>query len=151
MGLNLIQKTLLSVDGITPSTELSEYVLRHFQSDIDCIVSWSKSAKPRDYAQFAPMVFELADKGDALAIELLRQTAKEIEQYLIALNKKGATKIALMGSIAERIEKWLSPPIQKWLVKPRFDAIEGAIMFAGKAEHNLFNPKSNGVSHDHSH
>jgi glucosamine kinase len=43
-----------------------------------------------------------------------------------------------MGSIAERIKAWLSPPVQSWIVEPQFDAIEGAIMFAGQPEHNLY-------------
>ncbi|MGR5542381.1 BadF/BadG/BcrA/BcrD ATPase family protein, partial [Vibrio campbellii] len=77
-------------------------------------------------------------QGDSLAIQLLKQTAQDIEMFLITLHKKGATRICLMGSIAERILPWLSPPVQQWIVKPQFDAIEGAIMFAGRPEHNLY-------------
>lgn len=138
MGLHLIQRTLLASDGIKPMTALTEHVLAHFNHDIDSIVNWSKTARPCDYGQFSPAIFALALKGDELAIELLQQTASDIEMFLTALNKKGATQIALMGSIGERIVEWLSPSIRQYLVQPQCDAIEGGIMMAGKLEHNLF-------------
>lgn len=112
--------------------------MAHFHHDVDAIVEWSKTALPRDYGQFSPAIFQHAEQGDALAIEMLKQTAQDIEMFLIALNKRGATHICLMGSIAERIVKWLSPPVQQWIVEAQYDAIEGALMFAGKSEHNLY-------------
>ncbi|WP_064668975.1 N-acetylglucosamine kinase [Vibrio nigripulchritudo] len=139
MGLNLIQQVLLAEDGIVPKTALAEQVMTHFDNNVDNIVAWSKTAKPRDYGQFSPAIFEHAKQGDALGIKMLKQTAADIEMFLIALNKKGATQISLMGSIAERIVKWLSPPVQEWIVAPKHDAIEGGIMMANKSEHNLFN------------
>ncbi|MEZ8823639.1 BadF/BadG/BcrA/BcrD ATPase family protein [Vibrio amylolyticus] len=138
MGLRLIQQVLLTQDGIRPDTALSRHVMNHFNNDIDQIVEWSKSAIPKDYGQFSPAIFQLANEGDELAIEMLKQTASDIEMFLVALNRKGADKICLMGSIAERIVAWLSPPVQQWIVKPQFDAIEGALMFAGKKKHNLY-------------
>ncbi|MBB1315033.1 MULTISPECIES: N-acetylglucosamine kinase [Aliivibrio] len=138
MGLRLIQNTLLAYDGIKPTTTLTDHVIHHFNHDIDSIVDWSKRARPCDYGQFSPEIFSFALQGDTLAIDLLKQTATDIEMYLTALHNKGATRIALMGSIGERIVEWLSPSIRQYLVQPQFDAIEGGIMMAGKAEHNLF-------------
>lgn len=138
MGLRLIQQVLLAYDDIVEQTPLVEYVLTHFNHDVDQIVEWSKTALPRDYGQFSPQIFAYAQQGDRLAIEMLKQTAADIEMFLIALNRKGANRICLMGSIAQRIKAWLSPPVQNWVVEPQFDAIEGALMFAGKPEHNLY-------------
>lgn len=138
MGLRLIQQVLLAEDGIRQKTPLCEHVMQHFNHDIDAIVEWSKTALPRDYGQFSPAIFQHAESNDPLAVEMLRQTAQDIEMFLVALNKRGAERICLMGSIAERIVKWLSPPVQQWIVDAQFDAIEGAIMFAGKSEHNLY-------------
>lgn len=138
MGLRLIQQVLLAEDGIVDKTPLAEHVLKHFNYDVDQIVTWSKSALPRDYGQFSPAIFNYAAQGDALAISMLKQTAADIEMFLVALNRKGANRICLMGSIAERIKAWLSPPVQAWVVDAQFDAIEGALMFAAKPEHNLY-------------
>ncbi len=138
MGLHLIQQTILAYDGIRPKTALTERILHLFSNDIDNIVSWSKTAKPCDYGKFSPDIFDFFKQNDPLAAELLKQTATDIEMYLNALRGKGATRIALMGGIAERIEQWLSPQIQQYIVKPRFDAIEGALMMAGIPKHNLY-------------
>ncbi|WP_038173874.1 N-acetylglucosamine kinase [Vibrio pacinii] len=138
MGLRLIQQVLLVQDGIGQVTPLTEHVMQHFNHDIDQIVSWSKHALPRDYGQFSPAIFQHAAQGDTLAIAMLKHTAADIEMFLVALNRQGATRICLMGSIAERIKAWLSPPVQAWIVEPQYDAIEGALMFAGKPEHNLY-------------
>ncbi|GAB2668429.1 N-acetylglucosamine kinase [Vibrio panuliri] len=138
MGLRLIQQVLLAYDGIVEKTPLAQHVLQHFNHDVDAIVEWSKTAIPKDYGQFSPAIFEHAYQGDTLAISMLKQTAADIEMFLTALNQRGATRICLMGSIAERIQDWLSPPVQQWIVSPQFDAIEGAIMMAGHNEHNLY-------------
>ncbi len=138
MGLRLIQQVLLAQDGIRANTPLAQHVMQHFENDVDNVVAWSKQALPRDYGQFSPEIFQYAQQGDELAIEMLKQTASDIEMFLVALNKCGATRICLMGSIAERILHWLSPPVQQWIVTPQFDAIEGALMFAGKPKHNLY-------------
>ncbi len=138
MGLRLIQQVLLAYDGIVEKTPLVVHVLNHFDNDVDAIVEWSKGAIPKDYGQFSPAIFEYARQCDSLAISMLKQTAADIEMFLIALNRQGATRICLMGSIAERIQDWLSPPVQQWIVAPQFDAIEGALMLAGKPEHNLY-------------
>ena len=138
MGLRLIQKVLLAEDGIQEKTPLCHKVMAHFSNDVDQIVSWSKHALPRDYGQFSPTIFHYAKSADPLALSLLKQTAEDIEMFICALHRKGATRICLMGSIAERIYDWLSPPVQQWIVEPQLDAIEGALMFAGKPEHNLY-------------
>lgn len=138
MGLRLIQQVLLAEDGIVEKTPLAAHVMTHFNQDVDQVVEWSKTALPRDYGQFSPAIFQHAAQGDSLAIAMLKQTAADVEMFLIALNRKGATRICLMGSIAERIKEWLSPPVQSWVVEPQFDAIEGALMFAGQPEHNLY-------------
>ncbi|WP_117233675.1 N-acetylglucosamine kinase [Vibrio maerlii] len=138
MGLRLIQQVLLTEDGIREKTPLAHHVMQHFNNDVDAIVDWSKTAIPKDYGMFSPAIFQHAHQGDELAMEMLKQTAADIEMFLIALNRKGADRICLMGSIAERIKAWLSPPVQQWIVEPQFDAIEGGIMMANQPQHNLF-------------
>ncbi|PSW04746.1 N-acetylglucosamine kinase [Photobacterium rosenbergii] len=137
MGLRLIQQTLLAHDGIRPITPLAEHVLSHFNHDIDAIVSWSKSARPCDYGQFSPAIFAEAYRGDSLGIELLNQTAADIEMWMKALVKRGAEQICLMGSIAERIQPWLIPPMQQRVATPMGDAMDGALAMA-RSSHNLY-------------
>ncbi|MCW8347996.1 N-acetylglucosamine kinase [Vibrio sp. ZSDZ65] len=138
MGLRLIQEVLLIQDGIRPTSPLADLVMTHFKHDVDRIVEWSKSALPCDYGQFSPAIFDYALLNERLGKSLLQQTADDIEMYLTALNQKGAQQICLMGSIAQRIHKWLSPAAQRWIVEPKGDAMDGALMMAGQSQHNLY-------------
>ncbi|WP_305459854.1 N-acetylglucosamine kinase [Photobacterium leiognathi] len=137
MGLRLIQQVLLSVDGIVEQTPLARSVLEYFNHDVDSIVSWSKTACPCDYGQFSPSIFAHAAQGDKLAVEMLLQTAADIEMWMNALIQRGADKICLMGSIAERIHAWLIPPLQQRIATPQGDAMDGAIAMA-RSNHNLY-------------
>jgi len=137
-GLRLIQHVLLAYDGIKERSELVDHVLDHFHNDLDSIVDWSKSARPCDYGQFSPAIFKHAKQGDRVAIDLLKQCANDIDLFLLALNKRGASQISLMGSIGERIVDWLEPTVKPWLVAPQGDAMDGALMMAGKPQHNLY-------------
>ena len=119
-------------------TALVDHVLDHFHNNLDEIVDWSKSARPCDYGQFSPAIFKYAKAGDRVAIDLLKQCAADIDMFLLALNKRGANQIALMGSIGERIVDWLEPTVRPWLVAPQGDAMDGALMMAGNIEHNLY-------------
>ncbi|MDO6704846.1 BadF/BadG/BcrA/BcrD ATPase family protein [Photobacterium sp. 1_MG-2023] len=137
MGLRLIQQVLLSVDGIVPKTALARHVLAHFDDDLDAIVAWSKTARPRDYGQFSPEIFRLAEENDSLAVAMLQQTAADIEMWLNALLAQGADRVCLMGGIGERIAPWLTPAIQRRLATPQGDAMDGAILIA-QGDHNLY-------------
>lgn len=138
MGLHLIQRTLLIADEIEPATPLSNFIMIYFNYSIDQIVAWSKKALPKDYGQFSPMIFKFAEQCDPLAISLLKQTASDIEMFLSIMVKKGAKEICLMGGIGERIKPWLSPPFQHLIKEAKSDAMEGALMYANKTEHNLY-------------
>lgn len=138
MGLRLIQYSLLAYDGIKLRTPLVDHILGHFNNDLDQIVAFSKIARPCDYGQFSPAIFKFAKQGDRVAVEMLKATAEDINLFLLALNKRGATKIALMGSIGERITDWLEPTVKQWLVAPIGDAMDGALRMAGYPAHNLY-------------
>ncbi len=137
MGLRLIQQALLVADGLVADSRLAQDVLAHFNHDLDAIVRWSKTAKPRDYGQFSPRIFHYAESGDKLAITLLRQTARDIELLMDGLFKQGADKVCLMGGVASRILSWLAPPYQLRVSPPLGDAMDGALLMAGK-NHNLY-------------
>ncbi|MGL4929196.1 MAG: BadF/BadG/BcrA/BcrD ATPase family protein [Plesiomonas sp.] len=130
LGLACIQQALLSIEGITAASTLAEAIFSQFDLDIDSIVSWSKTARPRDYAAFSPMIFQFAAQGDYLAHQLLNSTARDIEMLLDALHKKGDDNVALMGSIGKYIQPWLQSSYQARLQTPKQDAIDGAILYA---------------------
>ena len=138
MGLRLIQEVLLAVDGMKPFTPLATHVMATFDNSVDQVVEWSKTARPCDYGQFSPVVFEFAENRDPLAVDMLKQTAADVEMLFNGLLQKGAEEVAMMGSIGERIIGWLPPVLKQHIILPKGDAMDGALIMARSPDHNLF-------------
>lgn len=136
LGLEVIRASLLSFEGILPASALATQVMHQFDQDIEALVSWSKTALPTDYGQFAKPCFDWAEQGDELAQSLVDKQLADCRLMLSALQAKGAERIALMGSIGER----LLPVLQQdfdGLVPAQQDAQYGALLLAGLSADKL--------------
>ena len=67
IGRDLLEETLLAYDGIRQASPLTDAVLAVFRDDPRDVVEFTTTAKPGDFGGFAPMVFDHAAKGDAVA------------------------------------------------------------------------------------
>lgn len=131
LGLSAIRHALRALDGRTRSTPLSQAVTQQFEHAVARVVAWMDEATPRDYAQFAPLVFELADKGDEIALSIVRDASQHVERFIETIIAQGAVRCALMGGIADRMKPWLPARVVARLVEPLGDALDGAIIAAG--------------------
>ena len=84
--------------------------------------------EPGDYGAFADSGLAT---GDARAREIAGEAAKAIAALANALNALGAERIALVGGFGEPLRPYLPPDVAKRLVRPRRDAVDGAILLAG--------------------
>lgn len=130
LGLKSIQAALRAHDGLTPSSELTREIMGRFGGDPLEVVSWMDWATATDYARFAPIVMELAERGDPLAAQIVEAAARELETLLQRLLEYGAPRIALLGGLGRRLEPWLSPEARMLLVRPQGDAVDGALFIA---------------------
>ncbi|NOH31324.1 BadF/BadG/BcrA/BcrD ATPase family protein [Vibrio mediterranei] len=138
LGLALIQKTLLAVDGLEPTTPLSEHIMQHFNHSIEDVVIWSKSAQPKDYAKFARTVIEYEENGDLLGKEIVAQCLCHIEQLIRSLVNRGVDKVSILGGLGQRLEERISQQFSHILVPAKKDALDGALIMARNSQHNLF-------------
>jgi glucosamine kinase len=130
LGHQALRQSLLAFDGILAATPLSDAVLARFDNRPDQMVNFGRTALPRDYGAFAPLVFERAEAGDAIAVPLLDQAVHDIEASLARLVKLGATRISLQGGLAPLYLPRLSAEAARWIVEPAADALEGALLLA---------------------
>lgn len=131
LGEAALRATLRALDGLEPMSELARALGRHFGSDPLQMSRWAAEAKPRDYGAFAPQILDLARSGDARARQIAGEAAEAIAALANALNALGAERIALVGGLGEPLRPYLSPDVAKRLVRPRRDAVDGAILLAG--------------------
>lgn len=133
LGLAAIRAAMSAVDGLAPASGLTDAIWDRFANDPSAAVLWAKTATPRDYASFAPLIVEHFAKGDPVASALLGFSTASVARMLRRLIELGATRIALMGGLAQVYPPLLPPDLQSYLVDPRGDAMDGALVFARRS------------------
>ena len=92
IGRDLLEQTLLAHDGIRQASPLTQAMLAIFRDNPEDVVEFTTTAKPGDFGGFAPMVFDHAAKGDAVANWILGQAVADVEASL------GVLDLARQGS-----------------------------------------------------
>jgi glucosamine kinase len=133
IGRTAVRRALWAHEGMAPMTPLARAVLDRFDHDPTVAVTWADRAAPRDFGEFAPMVFAHAEMRDALAMPIVEEAARDVTRLISRLLEVGAPQVAMIGSVFPRILPWLPPPIAAVCVKPERDAADGAIRMAQQA------------------
>ncbi|WP_081466296.1 BadF/BadG/BcrA/BcrD ATPase family protein [Ramlibacter tataouinensis] len=130
LGRETVRRAFSALEGIEPSSGLTETVINRFAHDRSAMLEWATSAQPKNWAEFAPLVFERAKQLDPVALELVRDSARSAEKMLERLKALGAQCVCLMGGLAEPIKPYLSAPYSTLLVPAQGDALHGALLLA---------------------
>ncbi len=132
LGLSAIRHALRALDGRTKPTPLSQAVTKQFDHAIPRVIAWMDEAAPGDFASFAPLVMDYADNGDEIALSIVRDAALHVERFIETIISRGAPRCVLMGGLAERMKPWLRMRITAQLQDAMGDALDGALIFAGR-------------------
>lgn len=136
VGRDLMERALLAHDGVRPASPMTEAIMAEYGSDPERIVEFAHSARPTDFARYAPVVFEHAAKGDAVAVGIITDAATAIGESLDALLWPECPSICLLGGLAGAYEPWLSERHKARLARPKGDALQGAVELAVKLLHD---------------
>lgn len=132
IGKQLLEETLLAHDDIRQGSPLSDRVMAHFEGDPRGIVQFAVAAKPRDYGAFAPLVFEHAASGDALAARILARAVGDIEEAIRALALGEGERLCLLGGLSTLVVPHFAGDIAGLIRPPLGDALAGALALGGK-------------------
>lgn len=135
LGLAAMTHTLRALDGRDGHTALTDKVLHYFDHDQKRMTEWSNTAKSTQWALLAPIVISLALEKNQQAITLLQLAANEIDAIASALLLKQTKDTpplpcALLGTISNHLQPYLSTSLQQRLVKPLAAPEVGAILLA---------------------
>lgn len=133
MGREAVRRAVLSIDGLGPSSPLTEYILAELGRDQPTLTRWARSARPVDYARFAPEVFKFAEQEDLVAAEIVSKAVGSVFVSGKRLLQLGAPILCLLGGMAGPLLRQMSPSLAAFFVEPAADATDGAIMAARKA------------------
>ena len=134
VGHHAVRRAALSIDGLLQPTIMIEAILKTVGSNRFDLSRWSERAMPKDYAQFAPVVFEAAAKGDVQGMTIVVEGAASISTLGRALLARGAGRLCMLGGLAAVYPPYLDADVKRALTAPAFDAMDGAIMMARRGQ-----------------
>lgn len=100
LGRELLEETLLALDGMAERTALVDAVLARFNGELRQIIAFSRKATAADYAAFAPLVFNHAHAGDPLGNSILQHACSYIARGLERLDTEALGRFSLTGGLA---------------------------------------------------
>ena len=130
LGRAAIRAALRAHEGWGPASPLTARIMARFNANPSEMVIWAAQATPRDYGHFAPLVLEARSRGDMVAQALIAQSLAHVSAMIAALVVLGASRVALMGGLAQPYEEMLPGDMRAHLVRPQADALQGAILLA---------------------
>jgi glucosamine kinase len=133
MGRAALRAAVSSIDGLGPVTPATEQILARLGRSRPAIAAWVKTATTADYAQFAPLLFELSGNGDDLAQSIVAEAVGEVAGIARRLLALGAERLCLLGGLAEAMQSRLPDALALHFAAPITDAMDGAIMAARRA------------------
>ncbi len=134
LGHHAVRRAALVLDGLLQPTGLIDAVLERSGRTRQTLSRWSETAVPKDYAAFAPLVFEHAAKADVQGMTIVIEGASAISKLGNALLARGAQRLCLMGGLSQVYLPYLNADVRAALVPPQADAVDGAIMLARLAQ-----------------
>ena len=123
LGLRLVQHFLWHFDGRRQHGSLIEAAEQRFGSSISAVQQWSTQSKSSVLAQLAPLVFEHAAKGDALAVAILQ----EATLHALALVELAPAHLPvhIVGGVGEQLHELLVARLGSCVVPAEGDALQG--------------------------
>ena len=133
-GSQLVRHVLEYIDGVSPSSKLIEAFIERFQNNREqtasAVIHKFLHATPAEFASLAPLLFEFAEKGDAVAIQIVQQGADYISALCTQMNKRQPTRLSFIGGLSQKVIPWLSVDIQSQ-ISPALNSPEvGAVLLA---------------------
>jgi glucosamine kinase len=130
LGRTLLQDVLQAYDGLRAATDLSRHVLARYGDEPGALVEFAQAAKPRDFAGFAPLLFDYAERGDPIASDILKDAVGHLEETLQVLMGGENLPFCLVGGLASSYAKHLSPGFKSRERRPDGSALQGALAMA---------------------
>jgi glucosamine kinase len=109
--------------------------MAEFGNDPEKLVEFAHVSKPKDFARYAPVIFDHANNNDEVAVGIVSEAAAAIGENLDALTWPDCPAICLLGGLARAYRPWLAKRHAALLAEPKGDVLQGAVELAVKRLH----------------
>jgi len=99
IGVNSIRRALHAFDREEPSQVIPKVMEIWGTKAMDEFINLGDGTPPPDFAALAPIIHELADAGDAVAVGTLQQAAVDLVGFVLLVRSKLRRKYGITGEI----------------------------------------------------
>ena len=99
IGLHSLRRALKAHDREQPTQIIEKIGEIWGTPDLDDLVNLGDSTPGPDFAALAPAINELAEAGDPVAVEVLRQAAADLVEFVLLVRAKLRRKHAIAGEV----------------------------------------------------
>ncbi len=132
IGHDAWRRALRAHDGFEPHTPLTRALMGRFDHDPAAAIRWGLTARSADFGAEAPACFAAAAAGDAVALSIVTAAAAALAELVALLRTRGVERVAMVGGGAAAIRPYLPTGVAESLSEPLGDALDGAILLAGR-------------------
>ncbi len=138
LGLQAVRRLQATLDGRALSGAeagaLSQAVAAVVGKTAADVLAWCAEAKAPQYAELAPTVFAVAERGDAFAKALLQAAANELAVLINTLQAgQAALPVVARGSVGERLAPLWPEKLRSGVRPAAGDSADGALWLVRQA------------------
>ena len=130
LGRAALEQVLLCHDKMAAHTDLTRSLFANFDCDPNAVVAFSMSAKPGDYAKFAPEIVKGALSGDPWGRKIMDTGGRHLERCLATLGFKAGDRLCLTGGLGRHYAAFLPAELLTGCIEPSGSALDGAFQMA---------------------
>lgn len=153
LGRALLRDALMAKEGLIKGSALTDRVLQDFNGDLNEMMAWSFDndaaraaleqslpigdrvttnvpARPADYGQFVPLIFEYDQRNDPIARKLINFELEAIDLYVKWFMERKAQSIAIVGGLGTHLLPRLQSAYGDIIVAPKASPLTGALIMA---------------------
>lgn len=130
-GFQAANHVLMSLDGLKASSIINQKLLSLLNVNDGLEMVETIAGKPAAfYAKMANLVFDAAEEGDEVALEIVNEGAGYISGIARQLAKQNPPRISLIGGLTPRILPWLDQDVKDTLAEPLCPPEVGSVIYA---------------------
>jgi glucosamine kinase len=127
LGQNLLRTAIRCEEKLQKHSALTIQLMGEFNNKIINLVKASYDFKPKDFSNYAPLVFDFHLKGDKNAEEILRSEVEIIEKSIVSAGFNKSYPFCLLGGLGTFYKPLIHSDFSDYLVEPLGDPVQGAI------------------------
>ncbi|MCD6027201.1 MAG: ATPase [Solimicrobium sp.] len=132
LGLQAVNHVQQVIDKRAKTCAFANAVMQYCGGHRDLLFNWLAVATQKSYAELAPIVIDHANQKNPYAKKMMWKAGREVVKMVDALDKT-LLPIALSGSLAKPLEKYLPMSLLARLIPLKGDSVNGALLLIRKA------------------